>query len=387
MRRLEIRSLTSKNMKLMDQLKKLSRDVDVTMERAKAKADLRQKSDYAAVPSEEKLIAKLASAGKMIKRYEAEVKDLRKMVELQTGYERVVELEGRSEELLKLQEEKQRRVQELRKRVKIDGKTIEKSSQRIEEGIPQTLEKGVLQQINGAREVAAALEQRLKQLLQIVSKPDQDSAGLEKQIQKEELELETIKREAAQIGNAKDKMAAENQRILKNTTVDAEKIKAEIEETKELLESEGRKTREELGEVLGQRDDLKARLDDLGKVAKRQYGEVEKQDKRAHDTGADADRESGEAREEEGRVAARVDGSGQETGGRGQQARAHAAICSFRSRSQSIRNILCNRAFPRCRCSGRTTRAATPRTPDPQTSARFTAGAFLRRRLPTTCKR
>ena len=112
----------------------MSSDLDLKMEQAKKKPVAVAASP---VPSDEKVLAQLNCAKKMIKTYEIELQDLKAQVESKTGYDKVVEIEAKYGQMMKEQEELQKQAKELKKQVKVSGKRLTKHSERVENGIPQ----------------------------------------------------------------------------------------------------------------------------------------------------------------------------------------------------------------------------------------------------------
>eukprot|EP01022_Parablepharisma_sp_SALTPOND_P012129 TRINITY_DN1552_c0_g1_i1.p5 TRINITY_DN1552_c0_g1~~TRINITY_DN1552_c0_g1_i1.p5 ORF type:complete len:288 (+),score=51.56 TRINITY_DN1552_c0_g1_i1:5278-6141(+) len=267
---MEIKKLQAKNLSLLKELKRVNQDLDIKMEKAKRKGVTSPVPP--AFPTEQKLLAQLASANKMLKRYETELNEL-KIMDSKTGYEQVVELETKYAGLMKVQEELVTKAKDLRKQTKISGKVLTRHTERIENKVVQIEEKGVLKLLNKAREQTASYEERLKKIGERLEPIE--TTKLEGEVASLEKEMCEIKKEAL--------AKVEKFEVAKCNT---NALKEELKKYKELVETESKRNRKEQLELLSQLNTLRTQFKELEHVFSACLTKLAKQNKYAQNIGS-----------------------------------------------------------------------------------------------------
>ncbi len=135
-RRAEIRRLTTKNAGLMDQLKRLSTEVDRRMTKAHLDSMKRKISSLSTV-SEQAQLSEIECLSRMFDVYKNEIATLKARIRLRAGPERVVALEKRLAAQQLVAVETLKRNKEVARKIKELEKALSLASSRREEGYTQ----------------------------------------------------------------------------------------------------------------------------------------------------------------------------------------------------------------------------------------------------------
>eukprot|EP01022_Parablepharisma_sp_SALTPOND_P012584 TRINITY_DN161_c2_g1_i1.p3 TRINITY_DN161_c2_g1~~TRINITY_DN161_c2_g1_i1.p3 ORF type:complete len:325 (+),score=71.63 TRINITY_DN161_c2_g1_i1:2162-3136(+) len=253
----EIKELTLSNLKLIEQLKALNKEVDMKV------VKLRHVTSFMTPPSErseEVLVStKLEAAKKMLRNCEKEIERIKAELATKTGYEKVLELEAKSSDLEKVQAELQRNVAALHKKVTVSAKELALHNQKKSEGIFQIEEKAALIALNKMREKSVEYEQQLKAMVDGAPIREGKIKQLNETADELQKKIAQLKKEAAQFKkNSKGKEL--------NEKLDKEKVKVEIERAKAEVDATQKKFKEEKVSWDQQLEKLKEQLRTLEKV-------------------------------------------------------------------------------------------------------------------------
>jgi len=204
----EIKRLHKKNSDLIENVKRLSKEIDMQLSRHTTKKQESIKTEF----TDSKIESELESLKSMINVLEKEIKLLKQKLQIRVDSMKVVEYEQKLTKSISNQAELL--TQKRKRQLSIDqnAKILEKSHRERENGIPQFEEDKALKLFNNEFEKAQKLEQRLKIECDNIESKNKLIAEYEQKIKNLEKTVEKLKSDGRKICENSKKDNSDNKK-------------------------------------------------------------------------------------------------------------------------------------------------------------------------------